>query len=125
MGAGQQSRIYCTRLAGSKADVWHLRQHPKALALEFLDTLAKPERDNAVDFYLSDEFESDDELWRTMFVRRPEPLTREEKKAYLASVSGVSLGSDAFFPFGDNIERAAASVCLMWLSRAAPCATTM
>ena len=109
VGAGQQSRIYCTRLAGSKADVWHLRQHPKALALEFLDTLAKPERDNAVDFYLSDEFESDDELWRTMFVRRPEPLTREEKKAYLASVSGVSLGSDAFFPFGDNIERAAAS----------------
>ena len=109
VGAGQQSRIYCTRLAGSKADVWHLRQHPKALALEFLDTLAKPERDNAVDFYLSDEFESDDELWRTMFVRRPEPLTREEKKAYLASISGVSLGSDAFFPFGDNIERAAAS----------------
>ena len=106
VGAGQQSRIYCTRLAGSKADVWHLRQHPKALALEFLDTLAKPERDNAVDFYLSDEFENDDLLWRGMFSRRPEVLTREEKREYLDSVTGVSLGSDAFFPFGDNIERA-------------------
>ena len=109
VGAGQQSRIYCTRLAGSKADVWHLRQHPKALALEFLDTLAKPERDNAVDFYLSDEFENDDLLWRGMFSRRPEVLTREEKREYLDSVTGVSLGSDAFFPFGDNIERAAKS----------------
>jgi len=109
VGAGQQSRIYCTRLAGSKADVWHLRQHPKALALDFLDTLAKPERDNAVDFYLSDEFAEDDILWKTMFKTRPEVLTREEKKEYLKGIKGVSLGSDAFFPFGDNIERAASS----------------
>ncbi len=108
VGAGQQSRIHCTRLAGNKADIWHLRQHPKVLALPFLDTLGRPDRDNTIDVYISDE--CDDVLaegrWQNYFTERPEPLTAEEKKAYLASITGVALGSDAFFPFGDNIERA-------------------
>lgn len=108
VGAGQQSRIHCTRLAGNKADIWHLRQHPKVLALPFLDSVGRPDRDNAIDVYISDD--SDDVLadgrWQAVFSRRPEPLTVEEKKAYLASISGVSIGSDAFFPFSDNIDRA-------------------
>ncbi len=108
VGAGQQSRIHCTRLAGNKADIWHLRQHPKVLALPFLDTLGRPDRDNTIDVYISDE--CDDVLaegnWQKFFKEKPEALTAEEKKAYLASISGVSVGSDAFFPFGDNIERA-------------------
>ena len=108
VGAGQQSRIHCTRLAGNKADIWHLRQHPKVLALPFLDTLGRPDRDNTIDVYISDE--SDDVLadgkWQNYFTKRPEPLTAEEKKAYLGQITGVALGSDAFFPFGDNIERA-------------------
>lgn len=108
VGAGQQSRIHCTRLAGSKADIWHLRQHPKALELPFLPTLGRADRDNAVDVYLSDHSEDvlGEEVWGQFFAERPEPLTDAEKKAYLGSITGVALGSDAFFPFGDNIERA-------------------
>ena len=108
VGAGQQSRIHCTRLAGNKADIWHLRQHPKVLALPFLDTLGRPDRDNTIDVYISDE--CDDVLaegrWQNYFKEKPEALTASEKKEYLASITGVSVGSDAFFPFGDNIERA-------------------
>lgn len=108
IGAGQQSRIHCTRLAGSKADIWHLRQHPKVLALQFKEGLGRANRDNAIDVYLSDDYEDvlGDDVWQNTFAVRPEPLTHEEKKAYLAAVTGVALGSDAFFPFGDNIERA-------------------
>lgn len=108
VGAGQQSRIHCTRLAGNKADIWHLRQHPKVLALPFLETLGRPDRDNVIDIYISDQSEDvlGDAVWQQYFSRRPEPLTAEEKKAYLAGITGVALGSDAFFPFGDNIERA-------------------
>lgn len=108
VGAGQQSRIHCTRLAGSKADIWHLRQHPKALTLPFLPTLGRADRDNAVDVYLSDHSEDvlGEKVWGQFFAVRPGPLTDEEKKAYLDSITGVALGSDAFFPFGDNIERA-------------------
>ncbi|MGN0520604.1 MAG: phosphoribosylaminoimidazolecarboxamide formyltransferase [Candidatus Fimenecus sp.] len=108
VGAGQQSRIHCTRLAGNKADIWHLRQHPKVLALDFIDTIARPNRDNAIDVYISDEYEDviGDDVWQNTFKTRPEPLTREEKKAWLSKFSDVSLGSDAFFPFDDNIERA-------------------
>lgn len=108
VGAGQQSRIHCTRLAGNKADIWHLRQHPKVLALDFMDTIARPNRDNAIDVYISDEYEDviGDDVWQNTFKTRPEPLTREEKKAWLAQFHDVSLGSDAFFPFDDNIERA-------------------
>lgn len=108
VGAGQQSRIHCTRLAGNKADIWHLRQHPKVLALDFIDTIARPNRDNAIDVYISDEYEDviGDDVWQNTFKTRPEPLTREEKKAWLAGFNDVSLGSDAFFPFDDNIERA-------------------
>ena len=108
VGAGQQSRIHCTRLAGNKADIWHLRQHPKVLALDFMDTIARPNRDNAIDVYISDEYEDviGDDVWQNTFKTRPEPLTREEKKAWLAQFHEVSLGSDAFFPFDDNIERA-------------------
>ncbi len=109
IGAGQQSRIHCTRLAGNKADNWILRQHPKVLALPFLDDIRRPERDNAIDVYMSEE-ECDDVLrdgaWQRVFKTRPEPLTREEKKAWIALQSGVTCGSDAFFPFGDNVERA-------------------
>lgn len=108
IGAGQQSRIHCTRLAGSKADIWHLRQHPKVLALQFQEGLGRANRDNAIDVYLSDDYEDvlGDDVWQNTFAVRPEPLTCEEKKAYLAAVTDVALGSDAFFPFGDNIERA-------------------
>ena len=111
VGAGQQSRIHCTRLAGNKADIWHLRQHDKVLNLPFLDTVGRPDRDNTIDVYISDE--CDDVLaegkWQKYFSERPEPFTKEEQKAYLATIKGVALGSDAFFPFGDNIERASKS----------------
>ncbi len=108
VGAGQQSRIHCTRLAGNKADFWHLRQHPKVLELPFLKSVGRPDRDNAIDVYLGDESEDvlADEKWQALFSERPQPFTKEEQKAYLATISGVALGSDAFFPFGDNIERA-------------------
>lgn len=108
VGAGQQSRIHCTRLAGNKADIWHLRQHPKVLALDFIDSIARPNRDNAIDVYISDEYEDviGDDVWQNTFKTRPEPLAKEEKKAWLAQFNDVSLGSDAFFPFDDNIERA-------------------
>ncbi len=108
VGAGQQSRILCTRLAGSKADLWHLRQHPKTLALPFLESVRRPERDNCIDIYLSDEPEEvlADGVWQSFFSEKPEVLTKEEKRAFLDSITGVSLASDAFFPFGDNIERA-------------------
>ncbi len=108
VGAGQQSRIHCTRLAGNKADYWHLRQSEAVLSLPFLPKLGRPERDNAIDVYLGDTPEDvlDDGAWQNFFTRKPEVFTREEKKAYLAGIHGVSLGSDAFFPFGDNIERA-------------------
>ena len=108
VGAGQQSRIHCTRLAGSKADNWYLRQHPKVLALPFVDGIRRPDRDNAIDVYTSDEYEDvlADGEWQKVFKFRPEPLTAEEKKAWIATQSGVTVGSDAFFPFGDNVERA-------------------
>ena len=108
VGAGQQSRIHCTRLAGNKADIWHLRQHEKVLNLPFLDSLGRPERVNVIDVFISDECEDvlADGNWQQYFTCQPEELTREEKKAYLSSMTGVCLGSDAFFPFGDNIERA-------------------
>ena len=108
IGAGQQSRIHCTRLAGQKADNWLLRQHPRVLNLPFVEKIARPDRDNTIDVFISDE---PDEVvaegrWQKFFSVRPEPLTREEKRAWLDQQSGVALGSDAFFPFGDNIERA-------------------
>ena len=108
VGAGQQSRIHCTRLAGNKADIWHLRQHPKVLNLPFLDTLGRPDRDNTIDVYISEQSEDvlADGNWQNYFTEQPAPLTAEEKKAYLDTITGVSVGSDAFFPFGDNIERA-------------------
>ena len=108
VGAGQQSRIHCTRLAGNKADIWHLRQHPKVLALPFLATLGRPDRDNTIDVYISEQSEDvlADGNWQKYFTEQPAPLTAEEKKAYLDTITGVSVGSDAFFPFGDNIERA-------------------
>lgn len=108
VGAGQQSRIHCTRLAGNKADNWLLRQHPKALGLSFVDGIRRPDRDNAIDVYLSDEYEDvlADGVWQNTFEIRPEVLTAEEKKEWIARQSGVTVGSDAFFPFGDNVERA-------------------
>ena len=108
VGAGQQSRIHCTRLAGQKADNWQLRHMDKVLNLPFRDDIAKPNRDNAIDVYIGDTPEDviGDDVWAETFTRQPEPLTAEEKKAYLSKVTGVCLGSDAFFPFGDNIERA-------------------
>ena len=108
VGAGQQSRIHCTRLAGSKADTWHLRQHPKTLALPFLPQLGRPDRDNVIDGYVNrnEEDVCADGNWQKYFTERPEPLTDGEKADYLSHITGVSLGSDAFFPFGDNIERA-------------------
>ena len=108
VGAGQQSRIHCTRLAGSKADTWFLRQHDKVLSLPFLDTLGRPDRDNVIDGYINGNEEDvcADGNWQKYFTSQPEPLTDREKADYLASVSGVALGSDAFFPFSDNIERA-------------------
>ncbi len=108
IGAGQQSRIHCTRLAGTKADCWHLRQHPLTRALPFLPDLGRPERDNAVDCYISDE--ADEVLaegqWQQFFTRRPEPFPADARREWIAAQGGVALGSDAFFPFGDNIERA-------------------
>ncbi len=108
VGAGQQSRIHCTRLAGNKADIWHLRRHPKVLSLPFLPTLGRPDRDNVIDVYISDQNEDvlGDDVWQNYFTTRPEALTKEEKQEYLSAITGVSLASDAFFPFGDNIERA-------------------
>ena len=108
VGAGQQSRIHCTRLAGNKADIWYLRQHPKVMNLPFVDNIRRPDRDNTIDVYISDDYEDvlADGIWQQFFKTKPEPLTKEEKKAWLAKFDGVSLGSDAFFPFGDNIERA-------------------
>ena len=108
IGAGQQSRIHCTRLAGNKADNWFLRQHPKVMALPFKKDIRRPDRDNTIDVYISDDYEDvlAEGTWQQFFKVKPEPLTREEKKEWLKTLSGVSLGSDAFFPFGDNIERA-------------------
>ena len=108
VGAGQQSRIHCTRLAGNKADIWWLRQHPKVLALPFVDDVRRPDRDNAIDLYISDEYDDilRDGEWQRVFKTRPEILTAEEKKAWIAQHTGVTVGSDAFFPFGDNVERA-------------------
>ena len=108
VGAGQQSRIHCTRLAGGKADNWHLRQHEKVLNLPFREDIGRPDRDNAIDVYISEDWQDvlDDGRWQRLFTTRPEPLTREEKRAYLDTVTDVALGSDAFFPFSDNIERA-------------------
>lgn len=108
VGAGQQSRIHCTRLAGGKADTWFLRQCDKVLNLPFLETLGRPERDNVIDGYINKNEEDvcADGNWQKYFSRRPEPLTDSEAREYLDSISGVSLGSDAFFPFGDNVERA-------------------
>ena len=108
VGAGQQSRIHCTRLAGQKADNWYLRQHPKVLALPFKPDIRRPDRDNAIDVYTSDEWEDvlAEGVWQNTFTSRPEPLTAEEKKAWIATQTGVTVGSDAFFPFGDNVERA-------------------
>ena len=108
IGAGQQSRIHCTRLAGNKADIWWLRQHPKVMSLTFVDNIRRADRDNTIDVYISDDH--DDVLregtWQQFFKEKPEVLTREEKKEWIAKNTGVALGSDAFFPFGDNIERA-------------------
>ena len=108
VGAGQQSRIHCTRLAGNKADNWYLRQHPKVLGLQFVEGIRRPDRDNAIDIYTSDEYEDilADGVWQQTFTVKPEVLTAEEKKAWIATQSGVTCGSDAFFPFGDNVERA-------------------
>ncbi len=108
VGAGQQSRIHCTRLAGNKADNWLIRQHPKVLGLQFVDGIRRPNRDNAIDVYTSDEYEDvlAEGVWQNTFKVKPEVLTAEEKKAWIAQQSGVSCGSDAFFPFGDNVERA-------------------
>jgi len=108
VGAGQQSRIHCTRLAGQKADNWFMRQHPKVMGLQFVDGIRRAERDNAIDIYTSDEYEDvlREGTWQNIFKVKPEVLTAEEKKAWIATQSGVTVGSDAFFPFGDNIERA-------------------
>ena len=108
IGAGQQSRIHCTRLAGNKADIWWLRQNPKVMALPFKEKIGRAARDNTIDIYISDDYEDvlADGTWERFFTHKPEPLTREEKKSWIAQNTDVSLGSDAFFPFGDNIERA-------------------
>ena len=111
VGAGQQSRIHCTRLAGSKADLWHLRQSEKVLSLPFRPELGRPERDNVIDVYLNEDYMDvlADGAWENYFTEKPQPFLRAEQRAYLASLTGVALGSDAFFPFPDNIERAAKS----------------
>lgn len=108
IGAGQQSRIHCTRLAGNKADIWWLRQCPKVMNLPWKDGIRRADRDNTIDVYISDDYEDvlAEGTWQNFFSEKPEPLTREEKKAWIAQNTGVALGSDAFFPFGDNIERA-------------------
>ena len=108
VGAGQQSRIHCTRLAGTKADTWHLRQHPKVLALPFRDDIRRPDRDNVIDGYINKNEEDvcAEGIWQKYFKTQPEPLTAEEAREYLDTITGVSVGSDAFFPFSDNIERA-------------------
>lgn len=108
VGAGQQSRIHCTRLAAQKADLWHLRQHEKVLNLQFAEGVGRPEKNNIIDLYLSDDYEEviGDGVWKKNFAVRPQPFTREEKAVYLKTITGVSLGSDAFFPFSDNVERA-------------------
>ncbi len=114
VGAGQQSRIHCTRLAGNKADIWWLRQHPKVLGLQFVENIRRPDRDNAIDIYISDEHDDilADGVWQQTFQVKPQVLTAEEKKQWVAQLTGVSVGSDAFFPFGDNVERARKSgVC--------------
>ena len=123
VGAGQQSRIHCTRLAGNKADIWFLRQHPKVLGLKFKEGIRRPDRDNTIDVYISDEYMDvlADGVWENLFEEKPEPLTCEEKRAWLDTLTGVSLGSDAFFPCGDNIERAHKSglqyiACLLYTS---------
>ena len=111
VGAGQQSRIHCTRLAGKKADKWYIRQHPKVLGLQFVDGIRRPDRDNAIDIYTSDEYEDllADGVWENTFKVKPEVLTAEEMKEWVKTQSGVTCGSDAFFPFGDNVERAVKS----------------
>ncbi len=112
VGAGQQSRIHCTRLAGQKADLWHLRQHEKVLSLQFAEGVGRPDMNNIIDLYLSDDDSEQvlgDDVWQKYFAVRPEPFTKAEKRAYLDTITGVSLGSDAFFPFSDNIDRAAKS----------------
>jgi len=111
VGAGQQSRIHCTRLAGGKADYWHLRQSDKVLNLPFKDSVRRADRDNAIDVYLGEDYDEvlADGIWETLFTEKPEPFTRAEQREYLSTITGVALGSDAFFPFGDNIERAAKS----------------
>ena len=108
IGAGQQSRIHCTRLAGNKADIWWLRQHPKVLNLPWVNGIRRADRDNTIDLYISDDYEDvlKEGEWQRFFTTRPEPLSREEKQTWISQNTGVSLGSDAFFPFGDNIERA-------------------
>jgi phosphoribosylaminoimidazolecarboxamide formyltransferase/IMP cyclohydrolase/phosphoribosylaminoimidazolecarboxamide formyltransferase len=114
VGAGQQSRIHCTRLAGNKADIWYLRQNPKVLALPFRSDIRRPDRDNTIDVYLSDNGAEvlADGVWQEFFTEQPQPFTQEEKQNWLATLTGVALASDAFFPFGDNIERAQRSgVC--------------
>mgnify|MGYP000447322993 FL=1 len=111
VGAGQQSRIHCTRLAGDKADFWHLRQSPQVLNLPFREEAGRPARDNAIDIFLSDRGEelSKDGNWEELFKEKPTPFSRKEQREFLKNITGVTLGSDAFFPFGDNIERAAMS----------------
>ena len=119
IGAGQQSRIHCTRLAGNKADIWYLRQHPKVMALPFKEGIKRADRDNTIDVYISDDHEDvlAEGVWQNFFTEKPEVLSRKEKKAWLETLSGVSLGSDAFFPFGDNIERAHKSG-VQWIAEA-------
>ena len=111
MGAGQQSRVHCVRLAGSKADTWFLRQHPKTLALPFRPDLGRPGRDNVIDGYINGNEEDvcAEGIWQNYFTVRPEPLTQEEKRAWLDSRDAVALGSDAFFPFADSVKRGVAS----------------
>ena len=108
IGAGQQSRIHCTRLAGQKADIWWLRQHPKVMGLPFVDGIRRADRDNTIDIYISDDHDDvlRDGEWQKFFKEQPAVLTREEKKEWIAQNTNVALGSDAFFPFGDNVERA-------------------
>ena len=108
IGAGQQSRIHCTRLAGNKADAWFLRQSPKVINLQFKQGLKRADRDNAIDIYISDDYMDilSEGVWEDIFTEKPNPFTKEEKRDWLKNLKDVSLGSDAFFPFGDNIERA-------------------